>query len=439
MRDVIVLIDGEHHPDVTARAIVAIRERGDHPVAALLLGGGEKLGQVTFDLGVAIDDVRADPLVGLATALDRTGCLHVIDISDEPVQGDVSRFRMASVAAWKGASYEGAGFAFDPPSRPKVARVPSVGVIGTGKRTGKTTIACHAAKLFRSQGRDPLVVAMGRGGPPEPQLTLSPPTKDELLRIARSGMHAASDFLEDALFAGVPTIGAWRAGGGLAGPPFATNYVAAMELANEQGAGMFLLEGSGSSIPPAHADACVLIVPVGIEPEQIESYFGLYRLLLADLVVITMDESASHSQSVAIERLISKSPLNQPKVVRTIFRPTPMGEVRGRRIWFATTAPKEAGRVLKEHLEKEYQAEVVGISHSLADRDLLHEEIAGAMGAETICVELKAAAVDVVVEYADSAGIDVVFVENVPAVVGEGDLDGSLTQVAELANERFSS
>ena len=43
---------------------------------------------------------------------------------------------------------------------------------------------------------------------------------DELLVRARAGQHAASDYLEDAVLAGVPTVGARRCGGGLAGTTY---------------------------------------------------------------------------------------------------------------------------------------------------------------------------------------------------------------------------
>ena len=64
-----------------------------------------------------------------------------------------------------------------------------------------------------------IVVAMGRGGPPEPELIaggarLGPA---ELLAASRAGRHAASDCYEDAVLAGVTAIGCRRCGGGLAG------------------------------------------------------------------------------------------------------------------------------------------------------------------------------------------------------------------------------
>ena len=82
----------------------------------------------------------------------------------------------------------------------------------------------------------------------------------------RSGEHAASDYLEDALTTGVTTVGARRAGGGLAGGPFATNVREAAELAVERGPGLVILEGSGAAVPPVPWDAGILVVPAAAPP-----------------------------------------------------------------------------------------------------------------------------------------------------------------------------
>ena len=73
---------------------------------------------------------------------------------------------------------------------------------------------------------------MGRGGPGAPAATdQGDVTVGALLARAVRGEHAASDYLEDALMAGVPTIGARRVGGGIGGRPFATNVADAGEIA----------------------------------------------------------------------------------------------------------------------------------------------------------------------------------------------------------------
>jgi hypothetical protein len=55
-------------------------------------------------------------------------------------------------------------------------------VIGTGKRTGKTAVAGHWARLLRE--RDPVIVCMGRGGPREPTLAEPTTSLDDLLELA---------------------------------------------------------------------------------------------------------------------------------------------------------------------------------------------------------------------------------------------------------------
>ena len=51
--------------------------------------------------------------------------------------------------------------------------LPSIAVIGTGKRVGKTAVTTHLARLL-ARDRSVVVVAMGRGGPPEPEVVETP-------------------------------------------------------------------------------------------------------------------------------------------------------------------------------------------------------------------------------------------------------------------------
>ena len=47
----------------------------------------------------------------------------------------------------------------------------------------------------------------------------------DLLAVSRRGLHAASDYFEDAVLAGVMTIGCRRCGGGMAGAAFDRTWV----------------------------------------------------------------------------------------------------------------------------------------------------------------------------------------------------------------------
>lgn len=439
-KDSIVLIDGEHYPPVIARAIKALRERGENPVLALLVGGKEKLSG-DFEVGLPREQPQ-DAERGLADVLERSGIRRVIDLSDEPVLGYEARCRLASIALWRGASYEGADFSLRPPSRDLHLSQPSVGVIGSGKRTGKTAVAAATARAYKERGLNPVIVAMGRGGPPDPEVIEAGMALDpkKLLEWSKSGRHAASDYIEDAITSGVATVGAWRAGGGLAGEPFVTNFEAAVAEAEKLTGDLLILEGSGAAIPPAHWDAGILVVNASVDPHLICGYFGLYRVLLADLVVLTMvEESVDADRLAEVTKCILNRPLNPPKVIRTTFRPYPIGEVEGKRVWVATTAPHEAKAVLTKHLQDNFGSKVVGISHALADRESLRNDLEMAAAADVFLVEVKAAGVDVVTEYALANGIEVIFIDNRPETVGGDEpFDRAVAEVAALAKERFS-
>src|SRR5438094_5385108 len=190
----IALIDGEHYAPVVRDALA---ELPYDFVGAVLVGGTEKL-KGGEDYGV--------PLVH---GLDGRAADVVVDLSDEPVLGPAERMRWASKALAAGLPYVGADFRFEPPELQPFP-LPSLAVIGTGKRVGKTAVTGHVARLL-ARDRDVLVVAMGRGGPPEPEVIEAPPSLDELLALSRSGRHAASDHLAVAVLTGLPTIGSRRA------------------------------------------------------------------------------------------------------------------------------------------------------------------------------------------------------------------------------------
>ena len=61
-------------------------------------------------------------------------------------------------------------------------------VYGTGKRTGKTAIAGEVARRAARRGLAPIVIAMGRGGPPEPQVAeAGSVTLDRLIGLVAGG------------------------------------------------------------------------------------------------------------------------------------------------------------------------------------------------------------------------------------------------------------
>ena len=127
---------------------------------------------------------------------------------------------------------------------------------------------------------------MGRGGPPEPQLVRAGERPDvaRLLEIARGGGHAASDYLEDAVLAGVATVGCRRCGEGPAGEMFDSNVAEGVRLALSLDPGVIVLEGSGAALPPVAARPHGLRDARGRRGGAL-SDLGPLRLLRSDLVV----------------------------------------------------------------------------------------------------------------------------------------------------------
>jgi cyclic 2,3-diphosphoglycerate synthase len=423
MRRVVAIVDGEHYPPVVR---AALEEIDDLVVAAVLVGGTEKLRGDVDGYGVQLE-----PSVELA--IERHQPDLILDLSDEPVLGPPERLALAGRVLALGVPYEGPDFRFDPPAA-VVVDVPTLAVIGTGKRVGKTAVTGHVARRLGTERRI-VVVAMGRGGPPEPEVVVVRPTMETLLELSRQGRHAASDHLETAVVAGVTTVGCRRCGGGLAGAVAVSNVVEGVGVASSLGAELVILDGSGAALPPVAADRKLLVVSAAQTIPVAVGYLNTYRARIADLVVVTMAEDDAPHEELCDGLREHVRPWTP--IIRTVLRPRPLEPVDGRRVAFFCTAPPARHARLASHLETAHGARVTSVSGNLSDRGRLHEDLAVA-DADVFLVELKAAAVDVVVEEASRRGVRVVVAANdVVPPPGEPPLDEALDRLATEAMTLF--
>ena len=441
MSRVVALIDGEHYPPVVR---FALDELGadDEVVAAAFLGGTEKVdleaGFDTYGVPVITAETGRE---ALAAALERYQPDAVVDLSDEPVVSSADRFKLASIALAAGAVYRGADFSFSPPREDVVTFTPTLGLIGTGKRVGKTAISGYVARTLTAAGRDIVVLAMGRGGPAEPELIHGEDVKlttEDLLALARQGIHASSDNYEDAVMSRVTTVGCRRCGGGMAGQTFFSNVPQGARLADTLGKELLLLEGSGSAIPPVHSDADILVVGAGRGVGYVGDYFGPYRLSRADLVIIaTAEEPVATAGEISEIRADVERQRPGLPCIATTFRPSPVEPVAGKRVFFATTAPEDVVPKLVEYLEREHGCDVVATSAHLSDRTRLRADMRAADGDyELLLTELKAAAIDVVAAAGEEVGVPTVLCDNVPISVDGQDLEPLVVHAAAIALER---
>jgi cyclic 2,3-diphosphoglycerate synthase len=380
---VIALIDGEHHPSVVRAALARLDLAG-----VVFCGGEEKLSPGPLDdhYGMAVETDVEEGLRRLAPRADA-----VVDLADEPVVPASRKLRLAALALSLGLAYEAPGARLDPPRYEPVAfDGQKLAVIATGKRTGKTAVAGHWATLLRDLGADPVIVCMGRGGPPEPRLAEAGPTLDELIAIADGGAHAASDFLEDAVIAGVRTVGCRRIGGGFTGAPAESNVSAGAELAASLDPGCIVFEGSGACIPPVEVDRTVCILGAG-RPEP----FAEYRVARADLVL---------AAEGAVGAPVGALPFS--------LRSEPLEELPGdARVAVFSTGAREVAGI----------PDPVLVSTNLARRTELAGELdrAAAERCDVYLTELKAAAIDTVAMRAGAEGARVVFIRNRPVGIDD--------------------
>ena len=176
-----------------------------------------------------------------------------------------------------------------------------------------------------------------------------------------------------------------------------------------------ILEGSGASVPPVPWDAGILVAPASLPEEYLGGYLGPYRLLLSDLVVFTMTGSPDAGPE-NLPALRSHAKRIRPDVELSVtdFEPVPLQDVRGRDVFFTTTAPERVAAKQAERLEATVGAGSWGGVPTSPTAHGLEEDMDDAEPYDVLLTELKAAAVDVASERAVRRGAEVVFVDNRP-------------------------
>jgi cyclic 2,3-diphosphoglycerate synthetase len=180
------------------------------------------------------------------------------------------------------------------------------------------------------------------------------------------------------------------------------------------------MEGSGQTMAPVQTDANILIANVNQPAEYVTGYLGEYRVLKSDLVIFTnAGELRDNSQRLR-QRQNEISAINpDAEVAFTMFRPEPLDDIQGKRVFMATTAPESALPEMAGYLEENYDCKVVGTSGHLSDRAALREDLhAMDSAAEVFLTELKAASIDVGGKMAAEKSLELIFMHNRAEIIG---------------------
>jgi len=451
---ILCLVDGEHYLPVTQQAINTLNnQKHNKIVGAVFIGGTEKLRDESEEsyskklkIPVQFAKDKNIPYTTIENMIKKYNVDTVYDLSDEPILDYPKRFKIACRILNQNITYEGPDFKFKPPTQYEIMEKPSITILGTGKRIGKTAVSGFVSRLIDKKNYKPCVIAMGRGGPEEPEivhgekLEINP---EFLLEQSEKGVHAASDHWEDALMSRILTIGCRRCGGGMAGEVFLTNMKKGAQLANNVNSEFAIFEGSGAAIPPIKTNKKIVLIGANQPLENLTNYFGPYRIGLGDLIILTMCEEpmADNNKIKEIEEFTRKINPNST-IISTVFRPKPLNNITNKKVLFATTAPESVQDKLVNYLEEKYNCEVIGTTPHLSNRPLLRKDIEKYIDkAEVMLTELKAAAVDVATKDALAHDLEVVYCDNIPVPINDSypDLSESIIKLVDSAIEDFNS
>jgi len=223
----------------------------------------------------------------------------------------------------------------------------------------------------------------------------------------------------------------------MAGSPFLSNVLEGAEKTNEMPQRFVIMEGSGPTLPPVETDVSIVVVGAAQPLRHIIGFFGEYRLMRSDLVVVTMCEEpiASRDKVDQIEKEITRF---FPKlgIALTVFRPEPHKDIAGKKVFMALTAHPVMEETLRRYVEETYQCTVVKVSTNLSNRKQLRNDLMkGLKNADVLLTEIKAASIDVAAKAAQEQGCEVVFMHNKSVLVGGNikSLEGAVFDLCKSA------
>ena len=244
------------------------------------------------------------------------------------------------------------------------SRCPRSGSSAPASGSARPPSPAHAARLL-ARDRKVVVVAMGRGGPPEPEVARCAPTSTS---CSSSRAPAATPRPTTSRPRRSPASRRSAAAAAAAGSPGAVSSLERPRGSPARGRSsdpdLVIFDGSGAALPPVETSRRSSSSDAHQDPDVVTGYLNAYRLLVSDLVVLTMAEEGSRHGELRRAGALDAG----AEVVATTLRPA-----AGR----ADRRP--AGRVLLHGAEpahdgfaraprEEHGADVVHVSGSLADR-----------------------------------------------------------------------
>ena len=253
----------------------------------------------------------------------------------------------------------------------------------------------------RHPGGDRLSSRWGAEGHAEP-VVLDPAESrrrdvDALRTLASRGLHAASDYVEDAIFAGVPTVGTRRIGAGPAGVTVDDTFAAGVAAADLPRPRASHLRGKRDRPPPGslRMRACWSCGPSSIRSTSpgtwaLSAGAGRRRGRGRTTAARRQRSSAGCRRAWRSSRVATGSSRRCP--------------VEGRRVIGRHHRPRVRRRRVGRPVPQPRRGRLSYVVHTLSRRNRLLADLEAAPPCDLVLTEVKAAAADVVLPWADRAG-----------------------------------
>ena len=214
---------------------------------------------------------------------------------------------------------------------------------------------------------------------------------------------------------------------------YTSNVEAGARIAASLGRDVAIFDGSGAALPPIATDRRIAVVGGHQEPHVVAGYLNTYRLLLADLVLVTMAEAGSGLGSGSRCGARSRATRSRGRSHRAPAHPGPGhprpldGLLLDRAAGRAREPRGPSDRASTARTSSTYPG--ISATAPRSARSLPSVE------ADVFLVELKAAAIDVVAEHALARGADVVLAANdVFPISSDRGLDETLLEMAGITS-----
>lgn len=172
---------------------------------------------------------------------------------------------------------------------------------------------------------------------------------------------------------------------------------------------LIIFEGSGVMFLVYRIDVYIFIIGGRQKMDFLWGYFGFFRIVLVDLIIVIMLDEINFEKRVEIRKIVEEINL-KVDFYFMVFCLRFLGNILGKKFGFVMIFQSVLFKV-REYFEG-FGVEVVVILGNFLNRLKLREDLEKFRGIDVVVVEFKVVVVDVVIKWVLERGIEVIYFDN---------------------------